>query len=105
MDILVIGGGGREHAIVWALRKSPKAGTIYCAPGNAGIGQIAECVPIAVHEFDKLTAFAADKNVGLVVVGPDDPLADASSMRLKRKTFRCSDRAKTRRKSKAAKRS
>lgn len=76
MDILVIGGGGREHAIVWALRKSPKAGTIYCAPGNAGIGQIAECVPIAVHEFDKLTAFAADKNVGLVVVGPDDPLAD-----------------------------
>jgi phosphoribosylamine--glycine ligase len=76
MDILVIGGGGREHAIVWALRKSPKAGTIYCAPGNAGIGQIAECVPIAVHEFDKLTVFAADKNVGLVVVGPDDPLAD-----------------------------
>ncbi|MDR9857746.1 phosphoribosylamine--glycine ligase [Paenibacillus sp. VCA1] len=76
MDILVIGGGGREHAIVWALRKSPKAGTIYCAPGNAGIGQIAECVPIAVHEFDKLTAFANDKNIGLVVVGPDDPLAD-----------------------------
>ncbi|MDR0267641.1 phosphoribosylamine--glycine ligase [Paenibacillus sp.] len=76
MDILVIGGGGREHAIVWALAKSPKAGQIYCAPGNAGIGQIAECVPIAVNEFDKLTAFAAQKQVGLVVVGPDDPLAD-----------------------------
>jgi phosphoribosylamine--glycine ligase len=76
MDILVIGGGGREHAIVWALRKSPKAGKIYCAPGNAGIGQIAENVPIAVNEFDKLTAFAKDKEVGLVVVGPDDPLAD-----------------------------
>ncbi|MCJ8014082.1 phosphoribosylamine--glycine ligase [Paenibacillus sp. KQZ6P-2] len=76
MDILVIGGGGREHAIVWALKKSPKAGRIYCAPGNAGIGQIAECVPIAVNEFDKLTAFAAEKQVGLVVVGPDDPLAD-----------------------------
>ncbi|MWV47062.1 phosphoribosylamine--glycine ligase [Paenibacillus sp. HJL G12] len=76
MDILVIGGGGREHAIVWALNKSPKAGHIYCAPGNAGIGQIAECVPIAVNEFDKLTAFALEKKVGLVVVGPDDPLAE-----------------------------
>ena len=76
MDILVIGGGGREHAIVWALAKSPKAGKIYCAPGNAGIGQLAECVPIAVSEFDKLTAFAVEKQVGLVVVGPDDPLAD-----------------------------
>ncbi|WP_136608813.1 phosphoribosylamine--glycine ligase [Paenibacillus dokdonensis] len=76
MDILVIGGGGREHAIVWALNKSTKADRIYCAPGNAGIGQIAECVPIGVNEFDKLTAFAAEKQVGLVVVGPDDPLAD-----------------------------
>ncbi|MNJ42950.1 Phosphoribosylamine--glycine ligase [compost metagenome] len=75
MDILVI-GGGREHAICWALAKSPKAGTIYCAPGNAGIGQVAEIVPIAVNEFDKLTAFAQEKQVGLVVVGPDDPLAD-----------------------------
>ncbi|CAM3013711.1 phosphoribosylamine--glycine ligase [Paenibacillus sediminis] len=75
MDILVIGGGGREHAIVWALSKSPKAGRIYCAPGNAGIGQIAECVPIGVNEFDRLTAFAAERNVDLVVVGPDDPLA------------------------------
>ncbi|AZK48730.1 phosphoribosylamine--glycine ligase [Paenibacillus lentus] len=76
MDILVIGGGGREHAICCALAKSPKAGTIYCAPGNAGIGQVAEIVPIAVNEFDKLTAFAQEKQVGLVVVGPDDPLAD-----------------------------
>lgn len=76
MDILVIGGGGREHAIVWALSKSPKAGTIYCAPGNAGIAQLAQCVPIAVSDFDKLTALAEEKQVGLVVVGPDDPLAD-----------------------------
>ncbi|WP_435924068.1 phosphoribosylamine--glycine ligase [Paenibacillus sp. DYY-L-2] len=76
MDILVIGGGGREHAICWALAKSPKAGTIYCAPGNAGIGEIAELVPIQVHEFDRLIAFAKEKNVGLVVVGPDDPLVD-----------------------------
>ncbi|MCT1403212.1 phosphoribosylamine--glycine ligase [Paenibacillus sp. p3-SID867] len=76
MDILVIGGGGREHAIVWALAKSPKADKIYCAPGNAGIGQLAECVPIVVSEFEKLAAFAVEKQVGLIVVGPDDPLAD-----------------------------
>lgn len=76
MDILVIGGGGREHAICWALAKSPKAGKIFCAPGNAGIGEVAEIVPIQVSEFDRLTAFAQEKQVGLVVVGPDDPLAD-----------------------------
>lgn len=75
MDILVIGGGGREHAIIWSLSKSPRAGRIYCAPGNAGIAQLAECVPIGVFEFDKLTEFAKERNVGLVVVGPDDPLA------------------------------
>ncbi|WP_433945470.1 phosphoribosylamine--glycine ligase [Paenibacillus sp. SN-8-1] len=76
MDILVIGGGGREHAICWTLAKSPKAGKIYCAPGNAGIGEIAEIVPIQVSEFDRLTDLALEKQVGLVVVGPDDPLAD-----------------------------
>lgn len=75
MDILVIGGGGREHAICWSLSKSPRADKIYCAPGNAGIAQIAECVPIGVFEFDKQAAFAKEKQVGLVVVGPDDPLA------------------------------
>ncbi|MDH6374874.1 phosphoribosylamine--glycine ligase [Paenibacillus sp. VTT E-133280] len=75
MDILVVGGGGREHAIIWSLSQSPKAGKIYCAPGNAGIAQLAECVPIGVFEFDRLTAFAKEKEVGLVVIGPDDPLA------------------------------
>lgn len=75
MDILVVGGGGREHAIIWKLAQSPKAGKIYCAPGNAGIAQLAECVPIGVFEFDKLTAFAKERQVGLVVIGPDDPLA------------------------------
>ncbi|WP_150274766.1 phosphoribosylamine--glycine ligase [Paenibacillus tepidiphilus] len=75
MDILVVGGGGREHAIVWSLSRSPKAGKIYCAPGNAGIAQLAECVPIGVFEFDKLAAFAKEREVGLVVIGPDDPLA------------------------------
>ena len=76
MDILVIGAGGREHAIIWSLSKSEKVNTIYCAPGNAGISQIAQCVPIGVHEFEKLADFAIQKEVGLVVVGPDDPLAD-----------------------------
>lgn len=75
MDILVVGGGGREHAIVWSLSKSPRAGKIYCAPGNAGIAQLAECVPIGVFEFDRLVAFAKEREVGLVVIGPDDPLA------------------------------
>lgn len=76
MDILVVGGGGREHAIIWALAKSPKVDKIHCAPGNAGIAQLAECHPIGVHEFDKLTALAVELKVGLVVIGPDDPLAD-----------------------------
>ncbi|MEY8743694.1 phosphoribosylamine--glycine ligase [Bacillales bacterium AN1005] len=76
MDILVVGGGGREHAMIWALAKSPKVDKIHCAPGNAGIAQLAECHPIGVHEFDKLTTLAVELKVGLVVIGPDDPLAD-----------------------------
>lgn len=76
MDILVVGGGGREHAICWALAKSPRVGTIYCAPGNAGIAQVAELVPIQVEEFGRLAAFAREKQLGLVVIGPDDPLVE-----------------------------
>lgn len=76
MRILVIGGGGREHAIVWALKKSEKVKEVFCAPGNAGIAQLAECVPIAVGQFDELIRFAKDAAVDLVFVGPDDPLAD-----------------------------
>ena len=72
--VLVIGGGGREHAIVDALSRSPQVGKIYCAPGNAGIGQIAECVPIGAMEFDKLVAFAKEKEIDLTVIGMDDPL-------------------------------
>lgn len=74
MNVLVIGRGGREHAIVWALRKSPKVGRIYCAPGNAGIAQMAECVPIGEKAFDELGRFAREREIGLVVVGPEDPL-------------------------------
>lgn len=76
MRILVVGGGGREHAIVWALKKSEKVTNIFCAPGNAGIAQLAECVPITVGQFDELISFAKDKAIDLVFVGPDDPLAD-----------------------------
>ncbi|MGO4697957.1 phosphoribosylamine--glycine ligase [Paenibacillus sp. 2TAB26] len=76
MRILVVGGGGREHAIVWALKKSEKVVEIFCAPGNAGIAQLAEIVPIAVNQFDELIQFAKDAAIDLVFVGPDDPLAD-----------------------------
>lgn len=74
MKILIVGSGGREHAIAAAVAKSPKADKIYCAPGNAGIGQIAECVPIGAMEFEKLTAFAKEKAIDLTIVGMDDPL-------------------------------
>ena len=75
MKVLVIGGGGREHAIVWKIAQSEKVDKIYCAPGNAGIEEYAECVDIGVMEFDRLTDFAERKGVDLTVVGPDDPLA------------------------------
>ena len=74
MKILVIGGGGREHAICWKLSQSPKAEKIYCAPGNAGIREVAECVPIQPMEFEKLADFAEEKKIDLTVVGMDDPL-------------------------------
>lgn len=75
MKVLIIGGGGREHAIAWKVVKSPKVEKLYCAPGNAGIAEVAECVEIGVMEFDKLAEFAGEKHVDLVIVGPDDPLA------------------------------
>ena len=74
MKILVVGGGGREHAIATSVAKSSRVDKIYCAPGNAGIGQIAECVPIGAMEFDKLVAFAKEKAIDLTVIGMDDPL-------------------------------
>lgn len=74
MRVLIVGGGGREHAIAMSVAKSAKVEKIYCAPGNAGIGQIAECVAIGAMEFDQLTAFAKEKAIDLVIVGMDDPL-------------------------------
>lgn len=74
MKVLIIGSGGREHAIAWKVAKSPKVDKIYCAPGNAGIAEFAECVSIGAMEFEKLAAFAKENAVDLTVVGMDDPL-------------------------------
>lgn len=74
MKVLIVGSGGREHAIAASVAKSPKVEKIYCAPGNAGIGQIAECVAIGAMEFDRLTAFAKENAIDFVIVGMDDPL-------------------------------
>ncbi|WP_240421707.1 phosphoribosylamine--glycine ligase [Paenibacillus periandrae] len=76
MRILVVGGGGREHAICWALKKSPKVRKLYCAPGNGGIAGVAECVPIQVNQFAEIAEFAVDHAIDLVVIGPDDPLSE-----------------------------
>lgn len=78
LDVLVVGSGGREHALVWKIGKSPLVGRVYCAPGNGGTASESksENVDIAVGEFDKLSQFALERKVGLVVIGPDNPLAD-----------------------------
>lgn len=75
MKVLVIGSGGREHTIIWKLSQSPKVDKIYAAPGNGGISELAECVPISVMDFNALTAFAQKNAIDLTVVAPDDPLA------------------------------
>ena len=74
MKVLVVGSGGREHAIVTAVAKSKRVDKIYCAPGNAGIAALAECVAIGAMEFDKLVAFAKEKEIDFTIVGMDDPL-------------------------------
>ena len=74
MKVLIVGGGGREHAIAWKFAESPLVDKVYCAPGNAGIEEVAECVPIGAMEFDKLVAFAKEKAIDLTVIGMDDPL-------------------------------
>ena len=74
MKVLIVGGGGREHAIAYCVAKSSKVEKMYCAPGNAGIAELAECVPIIAMEFDKLITFAKEKEIDLAIVGMDDPL-------------------------------
>ena len=75
MKILVVGGGGREHAIIWKLKQSSIVDKIYCAPGNAGISELAECVPISAMEFDKLISFVKENDIDYTIIGMDDPLA------------------------------
>lgn len=74
MKVLIVGGGGREHAIARKVKESKRVDFIYCAPGNAGISEIATCVPIGVMEFEKLADFAKENNIDLTIIGPDDPL-------------------------------
>ena len=74
MKVLIVGSGGREHAIAWSVAKSPKVDKIFCAPGNAGIAEFAECVNIKAMEFDKLVAFAKENAIDLTIIGMDDPL-------------------------------
>lgn len=74
MKVLIVGSGGREHAIAWSVAKSAKVTKIYCAPGNAGIAEYAECVNIGAMEFDKLVAFAKENEIDLTIIGMDDPL-------------------------------
>ena len=75
MKVLVVGGGGREHALVWKIAQSPRVGKIYCAPGNAGIAELAECVPIDAEDVDQIEAFARQQKIDLTVVGPEGPLS------------------------------
>ena len=75
MKILVVGGGGREHALVWKVSQSPRMTKIYAAPGNAGMAQLAECVPIKAEDIPGLLAFAKSKAIDLTVVGPEGPLS------------------------------
>ena len=89
MRVLIVGSGGREHAIASSVAKSPKVDKIYCAPGNAGIGQLAECVPIGAMEFDKLTAFAKEQAIDLVIVGMDDPLVGGLVDEMEKENIRC----------------
>lgn len=74
MKVLIVGGGGREHAIAKKVQESKRVDAIYCAPGNAGISEIATCIPIGVMEFDKLVDFAMENKIDLTIIGPDDPL-------------------------------
>ncbi len=98
MKVLIVGSGGREHAIAASVAKSSQVDKIYCAPGNAGIAGVAECVDIQAMEFDRLADFAQENEIGLTIIGMDDPLVGGVV-----DVFEgCLDRAKMRRSSRAA---
>ena len=74
MNVLLIGGGGREHALAWKLRQSPLLDTLNCAPGNAGIAEIADCVPLDIGDHAAVARLCEEKQIGLVIIGPEAPL-------------------------------
>jgi phosphoribosylamine---glycine ligase len=88
MKLLVIGGGGREHALCWKLAQSPQVEKLFCAPGNAGISKVAECVDLTVDDLDKLARFALRQSIDLTVVGPEAPLAAGIANRFERDGLR-----------------
>ncbi|HEX9159744.1 MAG TPA: phosphoribosylamine--glycine ligase [Rhizomicrobium sp.] len=88
MNVLLIGSGGREHALAWALAASPLLSKLYCVPGNAGIAEVAECVPIAATDTDRIVAFARERSVDFVVIGPEAPLVDGLWDRLEAEGIR-----------------
>ncbi|MEQ8767554.1 MAG: phosphoribosylamine--glycine ligase [Planctomycetota bacterium] len=89
MKVLVVGGGGREHALVWKIARSPKVDRVFCAPGNPGIGQIAECVDLAANDLEGLATFARENRIDLTVVGPEDPLCLGIVDHFQRLGLRC----------------
>ncbi len=94
MKVLIVGSGGREHAIAWSVAKSPKVDKIYCAPGNAGIAELAECVSIGAMEFEKLADFAQENQIGLTIVGMDDPLVGGIVDVFEKEDWKCSDQGR-----------
>ncbi|PCJ70185.1 MAG: phosphoribosylamine--glycine ligase [Rhodobiaceae bacterium] len=82
MNVLIIGSGGREHALAWAISSSPLLGELFCAPGNAGIAEVATCVDMGVNDFDAIIQFCGEKSIDFVVVGPEDPLVNGLVDRL-----------------------
>ncbi|MBI3819560.1 MAG: phosphoribosylamine--glycine ligase [Planctomycetes bacterium] len=89
MKILVVGGGGREHALCWKIAKSPKVKHLFCAPGNAGIAQVAQCVPISARDIAQIADFAVREKIDLVVVGPEEPLCAGLADLLQKREIRC----------------
>jgi phosphoribosylamine---glycine ligase len=89
MKVLVIGSGGREHAIIWKIAKSKKVSQIFCAPGNGGISQVATCVPVEATDIKGLLEFALTENIDLTIVGMDDPLMLGVVDAFEEKNFVC----------------